>query len=112
MQPTSSLSVITGEKASNTDPQLTIHELYHLNKRLHKRYIHPLSIYSLFDKKSINVFPSVTELAAGQVRGTMEEWANKQGFDGHTFRNEDMHADATLHWGAFVKWYIHLVIWL
>ena len=36
--------------------------------------------------------------------GTTEEWASEWGLDGHTFRNEDMHADVTLHWGAFVKW--------
>ena len=51
-------NVITGEEASNPDPQLTAHHLNPLNKRLYRHYIHPLRIYSICDEKKHCIFHS------------------------------------------------------
>ena len=70
--------VMTEEKSSDRYPQITIHHLCPLNKRLHKWCIHPLHIYSIFDEKSMYLsagdYSLVTELKTGWDLGSAENW--------------------------------------
>ena len=53
--------VKTLRHAANQEVQLTVHHLNPLNKRLCRRWIHPLHIYSIFDKKYPMYFPPVVK---------------------------------------------------
>ena len=96
------MSVVTGEKASNTDPQLTVHHLYPLNKRLHKRYIHPLLIYSIFDEKQIQRISTrdwTCDRASRGYQGITRMYvacSSAWGPAVHTVHNENIHVEVAL----------------
>ena len=75
------VNVISWEEASNTDPQLTVHHLNPLNKRLCRRQIHPLRIYSIFDKKN-DVVSTRREDSRPRESGTAGDWGWGQSVPG------------------------------
>ena len=105
-----SVNVITGEEASNMDPQLTVHHLNPLNNCLYRRSIY--CVFTPYLTKIRCIFHPSWRLATRRVGCRAEHWGWPMSVGAwgllctHTFRKEGTHTDDTLWYGGFKRWRI------
>ena len=104
------VNVITGEEASNPDPQLPRPPSKSL-KQTFVQAIYPSIAYLLHMWRKKHCIFHSRKLATRRVGCTAENWGwpmtvsapDYLGLAVHTFCKDDTYTDVVWHWGAFVK---------